>query len=75
VPTGVVTGTEVLDRAENGNHSPRRYSMTVRARDVAEAEDLLMEVQSWPEEAVDRLPKFYREKARQYRQLVNSGED
>lgn len=35
--------------------------MTTRARDVAEAEDLLLEVQSWPEEEVERPSKFYRE--------------
>jgi hypothetical protein len=46
----------------------------IRSRDLAEAEALLEEVASWSDERIERLPKFYREKARKYRQLVNSGE-
>jgi hypothetical protein len=42
---------------------------------MREAEELLEEVGSWSEEEVDELPKFYREKAREFRGLVNSGEE
>lgn len=40
-----------------------------------EAEELLKELRSWSDEEVERLPKFYREKAREYRELANSGEE
>lgn len=46
----------------------------IRARDLYEAEELLAEVASWPDDRIERLPKFYREKAREYRRLANSGE-
>lgn len=39
----------------------------VALREVFEAEELLKEVRSWSEEEVNQLPKFYREKAREYR--------
>lgn len=42
---------------------------------MREAEELLEEVDSWTEEEVEELPKFYREKAREFRGLVNSGEE
>jgi len=42
--------------------------------DVKEAEQLLERVQSWSDEEVDQLPKFYREKAERYRELANKGE-
>ena len=41
---------------------------------MAEAEDLLEEVSSWSEEEVRELSKLYREKAREYRRLKNSGD-
>ena len=41
---------------------------------LAEAEELLEEVESWSEEEIEELPKLYREKAREYRSLTNSGE-
>lgn len=47
----------------------------IQSRDLAEAEELLAEVASWPEERVERLPKFYQEKAQEYRRLANGGED
>jgi len=47
----------------------------VLSRTLYEAEELLEEVQSWSEEEVEELPRFYREKAREYRQLANSGEE
>lgn len=47
----------------------------VAASEVFEAEELLEEVNSWSKEEVDELPKFYREKAREYRQLTNLGQE
>jgi hypothetical protein len=42
---------------------------------LAEAENLLEEVESWSDEEIEELPKFYREKAREFqRVLTNSGE-
>jgi len=49
------------------NHD--RYSMLV------EAKELLQEVQSWSEEELANLPPLYQRKARDYRQLPQSGED
>ena len=46
----------------------------VLTRDLAEAEELLSEVQSWSEEEVESLPRLYREKAKEYRRLKNSGD-
>lgn len=46
----------------------------IRSAEVYEAEELLEEVRSWSEEAVESLPKFYREAARQYRRQANRGE-
>lgn len=47
----------------------------IRSRELYEAKELLADVASWSEERVERLPKFYRVKAHEYRQLANSGED
>jgi len=47
----------------------------VQTRELNQAEELLEEVRSWSGEEIERLPKFYSEKAREYRQLANSGED
>lgn len=46
--------------------------MTVN--EMAEAEKLLEEVTSWSETEVKSLPRFYREAAEQYRQLMNQGD-
>lgn len=46
----------------------------VRSKDLLKAEELLDEVASWPDDRIDRLPKLYREKAREYRRLANRGE-
>jgi hypothetical protein len=46
----------------------------IRSRDLYEAEELLAEVASWSDDRVERLPKLYREKAREYRRLANQGE-
>lgn len=47
----------------------------IRSKELAEAENLLANVCSWPEAEVDALPRFYREKAREYRGLANRGAD
>ena len=41
---------------------------------LAEAENLLEEGDSWSDEEIEELPKFYREKARELRGLTNSGQ-
>ena len=46
----------------------------VLPRELYEVEELLEEVKSWSEEEVQRLPKLYREKAREYRRLPNPGD-
>jgi hypothetical protein len=53
---------------------PVTLGMRILPRDLSEAEELLAEVQSWSEEELEALPKFYREKAREFRQLTNPGE-
>ena len=42
--------------------------------EILEAEELLEAVDSWSEEEIEELPKLYREKAREYRRLKNSGD-
>jgi len=46
----------------------------VGPRELFEAEELLEEVASWSEEEIEALPRFYREKAWEYRRLANQGE-
>ena len=46
----------------------------IRSRELYEAEELLEEVVSWSDDRIKRLPRLYREKAREYRRLANSGE-
>jgi len=46
-----------------------------RSKQLLEAEELLEEVASWSEDEIEQLPLLYREKAREYRRLMNSGED
>ena len=42
---------------------------------VAEAEELLKEVESWSRDKIEELPKLYREKAREYRsRYLNPGD-
>lgn len=43
--------------------------------EVSDAEDLLEEVGSWSEKEIEELPKFYREKAREYQGLLQRGEE
>ena len=47
----------------------------IRSKELAEAEDLLADVYSWSDAEIDALPRFYREKAKEYRQLTNRGAD
>jgi hypothetical protein len=47
----------------------------IASRYVFEAEDLLQDVASWTDEEIGQLPKFYRDKAREYRQLTKCGEE
>jgi len=42
---------------------------------VSEAEKLLEKVNSWSDEEIEELPKLYREKAKEYRGLVQNGEE
>lgn len=46
----------------------------IGSRELFEAEELLEEVLSWSDDEVAALPKFYREKAEEYRRLPNPGE-
>ncbi|SDQ40079.1 hypothetical protein [Natronobacterium texcoconense] len=48
--------------------------MAPRSR-LAEAEQLLREVNEWTEEEIEALPKLYQKKAREYRQLSQPGEE
>jgi hypothetical protein len=47
----------------------------IRSDELLEAEELLEEVAAWSEDEIEQLPLLYREKAREYQRLVNSGED
>lgn len=44
------------------------------SQEIHEAENLLNEIKSWSEEEIEELPRFYQEKAKEYRQLLNQGE-
>lgn len=47
----------------------------IQSRDLYEAEELLAEVASWSENRIKRLPPFYQEKAREYRQFAGRGDE
>lgn len=49
--------------------------MQISAKDIFEAEELLGEISSWSEEEIEELPLFYRETAREYRGLTQTGEE
>ena len=52
-----------------------KFMGRISSSEVFEAEELLEKVSSWSEEEIEELPKFYREKAREFqRVLTNSGE-
>jgi hypothetical protein len=42
--------------------------------ELAEAEALLEEVDSWSEDEIQSLPRLYREAVERYRRLVNQGD-
>lgn len=42
---------------------------------VGEAEKLLEKVESWSEEEIEELSLFYRRRAREYRGLMQQGEE
>lgn len=42
---------------------------------MVEAEELLERLESWSQEEVEELPELYQRKAREYRGLLNRGED
>ena len=46
----------------------------LRSKHLYEAEELLAEIASWTDDELEALPQFYREKAREYRRLMNQGE-
>lgn len=46
----------------------------IQSKELYEAKGLLEEVAAWSDEDLEALPRFYREKAREYQRLVNSGE-
>ena len=46
----------------------------IASSEVFEAEELLEEVKSWSEEEVEKLPKLYQEKAREFRRLTHQGD-
>jgi hypothetical protein len=46
----------------------------IRSSEILEAEKLLAEISSWSDDEIEELPKFYREKAKEYRRLTNSSE-
>jgi hypothetical protein len=47
----------------------------IPSSEVFEAEDLLEEVESWSNKEIEELPKFYMEKAKEFRSLTNSGQE
>lgn len=49
--------------------------MTGLYEKLSEAEQLLNEINSWSEAEIEQLPLFYREKAREYRGLLQRGEE
>lgn len=49
--------------------------MEVDSKHIFEAKELLEQVSSWNEEEVEELPELYQKKAREYRSLLQSGED
>ncbi|MCX2819489.1 hypothetical protein EGH25_09020 [Haladaptatus sp. F3-133] len=49
--------------------------MRLLTRELNEAEQLLEELESWSEEEIEELPRFYSEKAKELRETVReSGE-
>jgi len=44
-------------------------------KELNEAEQLLEELESWSEDEIEELPRFYREKARELRRLRKDGDE
>lgn len=45
------------------------------SEELLEAEELLEKLESWSDEEIEELPELYQRKAREYRGLLNHGED
>lgn len=60
----------LVDRLRFSNN----YCMRVASSEVFEAEQLLEEISSWSEEEIEELPRLYREKAKEYRSLLQQGD-
>lgn len=61
---------------------PKQFGFWIEVFGVVNEEDelveatlLLAELRSWSEEEIEELPKLYREKAREFRELANPGND
>lgn len=55
--------------------SPCPSMSRIVSSEVFEAEKLLEEIESWSDDEIEELPKFYRQKAREFqRVLTNSGQ-
>lgn len=49
--------------------------VSLRPDELEEAASLLREVTSWSDDEIEELPKLYREKAREYRRLLQPGQE
>jgi len=47
----------------------------VTPRELSEADKLLKKVQNWTDNEIEQLPQFYKEKAKEYRSLLQPGEE
>lgn len=47
----------------------------IRSKYVYEAEELLARVATWSDDDIEQLPPLYQEKAHEYRELVNDGDN
>lgn len=46
----------------------------MRLDELAEADKLLREIDSWTEDEIEEFPRFYEARARRYRQLLKQGD-
>lgn len=52
------------------------FSMAqIDSHQIVEAKELLEEVRSWKMAEIEELPRFYRQRAKRYRRLMQRGED
>jgi len=49
--------------------------MRLLTQELNEAEHFLEELESWSEEEIEELPRFYSEKARELRRLRKDGDE